>query len=307
MIPQHFFSYGKLLLSGEYLVVKGARALAVPLKLGQEMTVDTFEDKSGTISWKSYCNNELWFEAVFTVLDLKIVESDDWKKAENLQKILRAARQLNPSVLVENKGFDIKTNLGFSPEWGFGSSSTLLSNIAAWFNVNPYDLHFLVSGGSGYDMACARASGPIIYQLNGKNPVVSPVSFYPHFHKNIYFVYLGKKQESAQSLKTFQNLLEGREVEIQKITEITKRMVSAQDIHQFEQTMDEHEDIMSAMLKLPKVKDLYFNVFEGSVKSLGAWGGDFVMMTWKDDRKSFENEMLKRGFVPFFSYEDIVL
>ena len=36
-----FYSHGKFLLTGEYLVLKGALALALPLKLGQSMTVET--------------------------------------------------------------------------------------------------------------------------------------------------------------------------------------------------------------------------------------------------------------------------
>ena len=34
-----FYSHGKLLLTGEYLVLDGALALAVPCKLGQSLTV----------------------------------------------------------------------------------------------------------------------------------------------------------------------------------------------------------------------------------------------------------------------------
>jgi len=307
ILTRTFYSNGKLLLSGEYLVVKGALALAVPLKSSQEMKVQSYDDDPGVISWISYEKGEPWFEAVFSANDLKILVSRDRLKSKNLQKILRAAHQLNPSILTGNQSFEIRTNLDFSTEWGFGSSSTLLSNVAYWFGIDPFDLHFLVSDGSGYDVACARASGPLTYQLMDIKPIVNPAAFNPPFKDQIYFVYLGKKQESAQSLKTYQNLLDGREVEIQKITEITKRMVLAQYIHQFEQAMDEHEEIMSEILILPKVKDLYFKGFEGSVKSLGAWGGDFVMMTWKNDRQSIEKEIKTRGFDTFFSFDEVVL
>ena len=271
------------------------------------MEVLTLEDDKGIIFWKSYQKNELWFEAQFSVNDLQILESSDQQKAENLQKILRAATRLNPSALFKNQSFDVKTDLDFSPEWGFGSSSTLLSNVAYWFDIDTFNLHFLVSGGSGYDVACARAKGPIIYQLEGKIPTITPVSFYPVFHQNLYFVYLGKKQESAQSLKTYRDMLDCRELEIQRISEITKRMISAQNIQQFENAMDEHEEIMCSILKLPKAKDLFFAGFPGSVKSLGAWGGDFVMMTWKNNRESFETEIKARGFSTFFSFDEIIL
>lgn len=41
-----FYSHGKFLLTGEYLVLEGALALALPLKLGQTMTVETFPETS---------------------------------------------------------------------------------------------------------------------------------------------------------------------------------------------------------------------------------------------------------------------
>ena len=41
-----YSSHGKFLLTGEYLVLKGALALALPLKLGQSMTVETFPETS---------------------------------------------------------------------------------------------------------------------------------------------------------------------------------------------------------------------------------------------------------------------
>lgn len=305
--PQSYYSNGKLLLSGEYLVVKGALALAVPLKFGQEMKVQSFADDPGVVSWISSERGKIWYEAVFSANELKILASSDTQKSKNLQKILRAAHRLNPSILTGKQSFEIRTNLDFSTEWGFGSSSTLLSNVAYWFDIDPFDLHFLVSEGSGYDVACARASGPLTYQLMDKKPIGNQAAFNPPFKGQIYFVYLGKKQESAQSLKTYQNLLDGREDEIQRITEITRKMISAQEVHQFEESMDAHEEIISGMLKIPTAKEVYFPDFKGSVKSLGAWGGDFVMMTWKDNRQSFENEMKARGFNTFFSFDEVVL
>ena len=56
-----FYSNGKLLLSGEYLVLDGAMALSIPTKYGQSMVVESSEADS--IDWKSLDNNEqTWFE-----------------------------------------------------------------------------------------------------------------------------------------------------------------------------------------------------------------------------------------------------
>ena len=49
---QRFYSNGKLLLSGEYLILDGATGLALPTKTGQEMLVSTFNSE-GILFWES--------------------------------------------------------------------------------------------------------------------------------------------------------------------------------------------------------------------------------------------------------------
>ena len=60
-MEQSFYSNGKLLITGEYVVLDGAKALAVPTKFGQYLEVKPSEKKS--IYWKSFdSNNQIWFE-----------------------------------------------------------------------------------------------------------------------------------------------------------------------------------------------------------------------------------------------------
>ena len=44
-------SNGKFLLTGEYLVLKGATSLALPLKFGQSMEVETLDKNENLIHW----------------------------------------------------------------------------------------------------------------------------------------------------------------------------------------------------------------------------------------------------------------
>ena len=56
-----FYSNGKLFISGEYLVLDGADAFALPTKFGQNLVVEPGENQN--IEWKSYdYDNQLWFE-----------------------------------------------------------------------------------------------------------------------------------------------------------------------------------------------------------------------------------------------------
>ena len=58
--------------------------------------------------------------------------------AKKLKALLNLAKKENPNFLLE--GGEVKTFLEFNKNWGLGSSSTLISNIASWAKVNPYHL-----------------------------------------------------------------------------------------------------------------------------------------------------------------------
>jgi hypothetical protein len=46
--------------------------------------------------------------------------------------------------------------------------------------------------------------------------------------------------------------------------------------------MAEHESILSGILDRPPVKEVLFRDYPGMVKSLGAWGGDFVHVSYEE-------------------------
>ena len=163
-----FQAHGKFLLTGEYLVLKGALALAIPLKLGQSMTVETCQETS--LKWDAYKPDGPWFSVTLNPKSLDIIDCDDQPKAEKLSQILKAVKQLNPAAVKD--GLHFETRLDFNPNWGLGSSSTLIANLARWANVNPYELLKMTFGGSGYDIACATAEGPIYYQLSTSEPAL---------------------------------------------------------------------------------------------------------------------------------------
>jgi len=301
-----FYSNGKFLISGEYLVLKGARALAVPLKFGQTLNVHQAEENYGQLRWNASVKNEFWFEVIFDLESLEIIETSDIVKAEYLANILKHAHRLNPKILRNTKGIIVTTNADFDINWGLGSSSTLLANVAKWFGINPFDLHFKTSKGSGYDVACAFNDDPIFYKLNNQQPEVTKANFNPDFKQHLYFVYLEKKQQSHQSINDFSDKLKYREKEIERISEISEELTSTHDLDEFCFFIDEHEKIMSGILETPTIKETTFADLQGSVKSLGAWGGDFVMMTWRDGFDSLKKYLCKKGLEVVFPFDEIV-
>ena len=124
-----FYSNGKLLLTGEYLVLDGAKALALPTKFGQNLIVEKIVEPH--LIWGSFTNTgECWFEAVFDLSKLRLVsatfnsdkEGSAEFIAETLLEILEEARNLNPDFLNVDGGYIVKTKLNFPRNWGLGSS-----------------------------------------------------------------------------------------------------------------------------------------------------------------------------------------
>ena len=151
----NFYSYGKLLITGEYLVLDGAEAFALPLSCGQSLNYKEIDNN--LIKWTSYdMKNHVWFNTIVDKDKLEIIESSDYSVSKRLNEILKSIRNHNSNFL-NNNGCEIKTKLNFDKEWGLGSSSTLISNLSSLANVDPYIILNETFGGSGYDIACSRA------------------------------------------------------------------------------------------------------------------------------------------------------
>ncbi|WP_299432791.1 GYDIA family GHMP kinase [uncultured Aquimarina sp.] len=292
-----FYSHGKLLITGEYLVLDGIKALAVPTKKGQWLTVQ--ENDTDTITWKSFDENEnCWFETNFEIKDQNIKPSlennvsTSPEVTETLIQILSSARELNPNFLSKQKGYVVETKLEFHREWGLGSSSTLINNIAQWAEVNAFSLLQNSFGGSGYDIACAQYDTPILYKRSGDIPIIKNIEFNPTFRNNLFFVYLNQKQNSKESIQHYQSLsLKDFDKAEVAINEITNSILDCAQIEEFEKLIDAHEEVISKIIKTPTVKSRLFSDYPNSIKSLGGWGGDFILVTGSlSDMEYFKNK-----------------
>lgn len=298
---------GKLLLTGEYFVLDGASALAVPARYGQTLRAEPIEDLN-LLSWTSKNNDgATWFRAEFELPELTPLSCTDEKTADTLAGILKACRKQNPRFLAENEGVKVLTYNEFPREWGLGTSSTLIAAVAKWAAVDAYPVLFDTLGGSGYDIACAYADGPLIYRLEGQNPLVQPVVFRPAFVQNLGFVYLGKKQDSREGIQRYRERARGNTLLTHEITRLTGRFLAAASLAELDEAIREHELLISKTLDLPRAKDLYFNDFWGEIKSLGAWGGDFVLVAGERPEVETRAYFSERGFDTFLPWRDMVI
>jgi len=304
---------GKLLLTGEYFVMDGATALALPTRYGQKMTASD-GDEPNVLHWLSYDHEGIcWFDGRFGLSDFSILTADGSepnKIAEQLQKILLATRKLNAKFLTDTTtGVKVETHLEFPRNWGLGSSSTLVTMLAEWAVVNPYSLLEATFKGSGYDIAAATASGPMLYRRFHGRPQSEVSSFNPNFRHQLYFVYLNQKQDSRDALVHYMvTPLEQREIPLARITQITFNIAQyTQTLEDFEELIAEHEALVQTVVQQPRAKDCLFADYWGEVKSLGAWGGDFVLVTSNEPEEKTRQYFAEKGFETVISYDEMIL
>ena len=310
---KNFYSNGKLLLTGEYLVLDGATSLALPTKFGQDLRVANIE--APQLIWGSFTHTGVcWFEAIFDLTKLRLISSTFHSDkegnadliAETLLEILKAAKQLNPHFLQTENGFEVKTNLTFPKNWGLGTSSTLINSIANWAEVDAFQLLWNSFKGSGYDVACAQNNSPIYYQIKNKKPLITPVAFNPSFKEHLFFVYLNEKQDSKEGIIAYRKQKKQREIHqnIERVSEISEAFVKATTLDTFNTLVIAHEKIIGEIIQIKPVKERLFPDYFGEMKSLGAWGGDFVLVTGNEQTPDY---FKNKGFNTVLRYHDIIL
>ncbi|WP_185865095.1 GYDIA family GHMP kinase [Blattabacterium cuenoti] len=304
---KYFYSHGKLLLTGEYLILCGALGLALPTIRGQSLNIieDNKKNTSSILHWRSYDNfNKLWFEGVFQLPFFKIFHETEKKTAIRLRNLLIKSKIIQKKFLSQSFNIYVNTYLQFSRDWGLGSSSTLINNIAKWAQINPYYLLGNDFPGSGYDIACVSTSKPIIYRIVKKNPCFIPIKFNPPFKDKLFFLHLNKKKNTINGIRFFyskKNILNNKIID--SISSITLEILCCKTLKKFEELLLKHEMIISKILNLPTIKELYFPDYLGMVKSLGTWGGDFVLISF---RKGMKKYFSKKGFNTLIAFDKMI-
>jgi mevalonate kinase len=300
-----FYSNGKLLITGEYLVLDGAKAFALPTKFGQNLIVE--KGSNQFIHWKSYdSDNSLWFEESISFLDITETTTPEIETVKTtLISILHEAYLLNPEFITQSKGYTITTTLSFPKKWGLGTSSTLINNIAQWLQIDAFVLLKNSFGGSGYDIACAQNNTPILYSLEQGKPIVEKVIFNPEFAENLYFVYLNKKQSSKVAIASYYNNKNNHLAQNIALNDaITQSVIHATSLKLFAAAIEKHEIALSNILEMKTVKEALFPDFKGIIKSLGAWGGDFVLVISKENPNEY---FIAKGYETIIPYHQMIL
>ena len=295
------YSNGKLLISGEYVILDGALSLAAPTLFGQYLEI--IEDDSKYIKWTSKnSNGKVWFKCKIFSENLELIKSSSSKISNTLIEIIKNIRVFNPNFLT-NSGANITTKLTFDKDWGLGSSSTLISNLSKLAEIDPYKLNNKIFNGSGYDIACAESNSPLLFSIVENKKHIKEVCFWPVFHENIYFVYLNRKQNSLTEVKKYKKIKPSKEL-LSEVSEITKNILNCSDHKIFNELICSHEQIISKLISKTTIKKELFNDFNGEIKSLGAWGGDFIMASSEDNPLNY---FKNKGYNTVFKFSDLLI
>ena len=299
-----FYSHGKLLISAEYAVLDGAKAIALPTKFGQTLNVESIS--GAIIHWKSISSTgKTWFETQFNIdTSLKISCNNDSEIALRLLQVLETLQQLNLTLFKIDTGFYITSTLEFPENWGLGSSSTLINNLAQWAKVDAFKLLDLTFGGSGYDIACAQNNTAILYQLSAGIPLISPVSFAPVFSSSLFFIHRNQKQNSRDGIAAYKKSTEHKIVDYKKLNSLTLELLNCRDLETFKTCIETHEEYIGSLLQHPPLKEAIFSDYDGAIKSLGAWGGDFFLATGNSSSMDY---FKTKGYTTILPFSEMIL
>jgi len=295
------FSPGKLMLTSEYFALDGALVLAVPTKLGQEFFFEVIGDCESMVFWEALHQGNTWLKAVIDYKNWDIAETNIPSAAEFVLNTLKNVQQLSSTRLSGDSSYHIKTNLQFPSDYGLGSSSTLMNNLAEWAAIDPFRLNTLSLGGSGYDIAVAKEKSAVLYQ-SVPEIKYDKVIFNPVFKDDLIFIHLNQKQDSREAIRLYRSKIKSPEL-VNEFSDLTKKILLCRELENFSSLMLIHEQKISDFLEIPTVKERFFSDCPVFVKSLGAWGGDFVMSAKFD---GFKDYFWGKGFTSVFNWSDLI-
>lgn len=295
------FSPGKLMLTSEYFAIDGALVLAVPTKLGQEFFFEEKDDERSLIFWEAFHQDKHWLTAVIDYKNWQILETNIPSSAEFILKTLKNVQLLSTTKFKNTFTYHLKTNLQFPADFGLGSSSTLMNNLSEWAQIDPFHLNTISLGGSGYDIAVAKEKSAILFQSKPEIKI-ERVDFNPSFKNELIFVHLNQKQDSREGINLYKSKNKSQEL-VNEFSDITKKILLCNELEKFSELMMIHERKIADFIEIPTVKEKIFSDCPSFVKSLGAWGGDFVMSA---KFGGFKDYFWEKGFTTIFEWSNII-
>ena len=272
------------MLAGEYAVLYGVEALALPVKAGQWLHVWEMPAKGvSKMVWQSKEHDgSVWFDCRIDTDIMHVSETTDKGIADTLLQLLYLLKEQKPDLFL-HKNIRIETECEFNRSFGLGSSSTLVCNLAKWSGVNAHILQEHAFGGSGYDVAVGNLGRPLVYWRESNQPNWSAWQLPPELTREWYLVFPGQKQNSRESLTGVKSQLDKISTDVallQQMNACIQAIKSPRSLPMLEAMLEMWQALLSQRLELPRpYDDLGLSPVKGGLcKYLGAWGGDVLLV-----------------------------
>lgn len=290
------------MLCGEYVVIIGVEALALPVSLGQWMYVWEFDSPGGgdRLIWEAKeKDGSTWLNESFA-LPLEAMEAEAEKSSERDRS--REVLHSMLSMVAEGfwktgKSYRIETQLEFDRSSGLGSSSTMVANFARFAGLDAQKVQQKVLGGSGYDVAVAELGKGLVFWKNAEVANWDAWKLSADLTSKWKIVFLGKKQNSRNALAD----VKGKLMEIEKddflmhqLQQVCAAVKMAKQVPMLEAGLEMWQAILAMSLGLETpYQHFKFQPSKGGLcKWLGAWGGDMLLIN--DVFEESEREALKK-------------
>lgn len=289
---QTYFAPGKILLAGEYTVLLGMEALAVPVKQGQWLEFFAFSTPSNQprILYFKAIDSEggCWIENKFDL------DSQTWENpiSDELESFNKVITMVPWDFWEAQTSYRLETRLEFGRETGLGSSSTFIALMSECFRLDPQKLQEEIFKGSGYDVAVACLGKPLTFWRNEQGAHFRSWDLQPRLTEDWRVVFLGEKVDSRKSASA---IIDGLETMLsepfykQQFERVLHIIRDADNTQSIEAALEMYQLLLAQLLEMntPYKQFNLTPVKQGLCKWLGAWGGDMLLV----NNTLFEKEL----------------
>ena len=153
--------------------------------------------------------------------------------------------------------------------------------------------------GSGYDIAVAKCKKSIFFQKEGDFNEITHTKFSPPFKDNLFFIHLNKKVNSQKEVIKFLNYKNEFKDDILRINYLGNMFINEKNQETFNEMLKEHEEIISNIVSKKPIQKALFKDFYGQIKSLGSWGGDFILASGDNETPNYFSKKGFKTIIPF--------
>jgi mevalonate kinase len=305
---QTYFAPGKILLAGEYAVLLGLNAHAVPVKKGQWLEYFEFktpENQQDTLYYKAIdIQGTAWMNAQC------LLTTRTWVGGETPDVLQQVFDAIPETFWKPGFSYRLETRLEFSRDSGLGSSSTFTALMSHCFQLEPQRLQERLFQGSGYDVAIATVQKPLTFWRNDQGAHFKSWKLPPENTQDWTILFLGNKVNSRSSSA---NIIESlRQIiaepfyllQFEKVLHIIE---TAESANALEAALEMYQLLLSQLLNMetPYQHFQLKPVKKGLCKWLGAWGGDMLLVnrTFMDAHADWASQYPSEHWNDFVIYE----